>query len=240
MGQSLEDHQCRPVYACESAADGVAVIGELKMFNVQLACTINVNDVKVIIDSLGQLSTLIVAIMGFITAIVVAKVTSGQELKRALCLKRVETYEAATRQLWQLITVYENILGTMAATNIDDDSSTIREKIETMLLYFLQLGETLKANGDLAQIAFYSNLPTHDMIQVSKEAPKFMKTLKDVSVQLSDQNAAVNLGQIEARVKDSISRFAPLIQEELNHFYDLDAKLKKDVRQDKRLEFLFK
>ena len=176
--------------------------------------------------------------MGFITAIVVAKVTSGQELKRALCIKRVEIYAAATRQLRQLITVYENILGTMAATNIDDDSSTIREKIESMLLYFLQLGETLKTNGDLAQIAFYSNLPTHDMIQVSKEAPRFMKMLKEVSVQLSDQNAAVNLEQIEVKVKDSINRFAPLIQEELNHFYNLDAKLKRDIRQDKRLKSL--
>ena len=210
------------------------------MLCVQFACAIDVNDIKVIIDSLGQLSTLIVAIMGFMTAIVVAMVTSGQELKRVLCLKRMETYEAATRQLWQLITVYENILGTMAATNIDDDSSTIREKIETLLLYFLQLGETLKKNGDLAQIAFYSDLPTHDMIHVSKEAPKFMKMLKEVSAQLSDQNATVSLEQIEARVKDSINRFAPLIQEELKHFYDLDAKLKKDVRQDKRLKFLFK
>lgn len=209
------------------------------MTSVQLACAIDVNDLKVIIDSLGQLSTLIVAIMGFITAIVVAKVTSGQELKRVLCLKRVETYEAATRQLWQLITVYENILGTMAATNLDDDSSTIREKIESMLLYFLQLGETLKKNGDLAQIAFYSNFPTHDVIQVSKEAPKFMKMLKEVSVLLSDQNATINLEQIEAKVKNSINRFAPLIQEELGHMYDLDVKLKKDIRQDKRLKFLF-
>jgi gas vesicle protein len=204
-----------------------------------LACAINVSDPKVIIDSLGQLSTLIVAIMGFVTAIVVAKVTSGQELKRALCLKRMETYEVATRQLWQLITVYESILATMAATNIDDDSSTIREKIETMLLYFLQLGETIKKNGDLAQIAFYLNLPTHDLIQASKETPKFMKMLKEVSIQLSDKNAAMSLEQIAARVKNSINRFAPLIQEELNHFYNLDAKLKKDIRQDKRLKFLF-
>ena len=127
----------------------------------------------------------------------------------------------------------------MAATNLDNDSSTIREKIETMLLYFLQLSETLKKNGDLAQIAFYSKLPTHDMLQVSKEAPRFMRMLKEVSVQLSGQNVAVNLEQIEARVKGSINRFAPLIQEELNHMYDLDAKLKKDVRQDKRLKFLF-
>lgn len=209
------------------------------MTSVQLACAIDVDNVKAVIDSLRQLSTLIVAIMGFVTAIVVAKVTSGQELKRTLCLKRVETYEMATRQLWQVITVYENILGTMAATNIDDDSSTIREKIESMLLYFLQLGEALKKNGDLAQTAFYSDLLTHDMIQVSKETPKLMKMLKEVSVQLSDQNAAVNLEQIEAKVKNSINRFAPLIQEELNHFYNLDAKLKRDIRQDKRLKFLF-
>ena len=76
-------------------------------------------------------------------------------------------------------------------------------------------------------------------ISVSKEAPRFMRMLKEVSVQLSGQNVAVNLEQIEARVKGSINRFAPLIQEELNHMYDLDAKLKKDVRQDKRLKFLF-
>ena len=62
------------------------------MLSVQIACTIDMNDIKAVIDSLGQLSTLIVAVMGFITAIVVAKVTSGQELKRTLCIKRVETY----------------------------------------------------------------------------------------------------------------------------------------------------
>ena len=66
-----------------------------------------------------------------------------------------------------------------------------------------------------------------------------MKMLKEVSVQLSDQNAAVNFEQIEAKVKNSTNRFAPLIQEELNHFYDFDAKLKRDIRKDKRLKFLF-
>ena len=76
------------------------------MIPVQLACSVNC--VKTVLDSVGQLSTLIVAIVGFITAMIVAKVTSGLELKRALCLKRVEAYELATRQLWQLITVYEN------------------------------------------------------------------------------------------------------------------------------------
>lgn len=38
------------------------------MICAQLACAIDVSDPKVIIDSLGQLSTLIVAMMGFVTA----------------------------------------------------------------------------------------------------------------------------------------------------------------------------
>ena len=50
-----------------------------------IACSMEI--IRAVVDSLEQLSTVIVAIMGFVTAMVVAKVTSGLELKKALCLQ---------------------------------------------------------------------------------------------------------------------------------------------------------
>lgn len=208
------------------------------MIPVQLACSVNC--VKTVLDSVGQLSTLIVAIVGFITAMIVAKVTSGLELKRALCLKRVEAYELATRQLWQLITVYENILGSMAAINLDDDSSAIQEKIGLMLILFTQLGELTLKNSDLAQIMFYSDLPAHDVIQVSKEASKFVKVIKEIDAILRNPTTKENLELAESKIKNAINRLAPLIQQDLKHLYCYDDKLKKEIRQDKRVKHLFK
>ena len=210
------------------------------MISSIMICCLSVDTVKVIFDSLGQLSTLIVAVVGFITAIVVAKITGGLELKRMLCLKRLEAYEVAMRQLWHLITVYENILAAMAAINLDEDNSTIREKIELVLVHFVQLGELMKKNDDLAQIMFYSDLPTHDLIQVSKEVPRFVKMLKEVDVKLSEPMISENLVIIETKIKDGTNRLAPLIHQELNHLYNINVKLKNDVWMDKRLKFLFK
>ena len=203
------------------------------MITIQLACSLNLNAVKAILDSVEQLSTMIVAIVGFITAVIVAKVTSGLGLRRALCLKRVEAYELATRQLWQLITVSENILGSMAAINLDDDNSSIQEKIGLMLILFAQLGELISKNGDLAQIMFYSNLAAHDVIQVSKEASKFVRDLKEIDAILRNPTTKENLERVENKMKNAINGLAPLIQQELKHLYCYDDKLKKEIRQDK-------
>ena len=57
------------------------------MDGVQLACSINMEALKMVLDWLGQQSAVLVALVGFVAAIIVAKITSGLELKKMLCLK---------------------------------------------------------------------------------------------------------------------------------------------------------
>ena len=109
------------------------------MNGAQSACSTNIEILKIILDWLGQQSTVIVAIIGFATAIMVAKITSGLELNKALCLKRVEAYEAARCQLMRMTNIYEVILGHMAAICHDIDSKTIGDKIVLLLSQFMEL-----------------------------------------------------------------------------------------------------
>ena len=109
------------------------------MEGAQLACSMNLEALKTILDWLGQQSAVIVALVGFVTAIIVAKITSGLELKKMLCLKRVDAYEVARCQLMRMTNTYENILACMAAIAQDKDSATIVEKIAVLLAFFIQL-----------------------------------------------------------------------------------------------------
>jgi len=201
-----------------------------------IACSMET--IRVVVDSLEQLSTVIVAIMGFVTAMVVAKVTSGLELKKTLCLKRVEAYEMARCQLMRMTNVYENILGCMAAICQDTDSTTIREKTGLLIVWFTQLATVLQQDRDLARIALYTELPRQDVRALMNEEPKFMKAVRECAEKLQGDLSNEEQNDLEKKLKSAINTFAPLAQGELRHLYAIDEKLKSDLKKDRRLKVL--
>ncbi len=196
---------------------------------------------KMILDWLGQQSTLIVAVFGFVTAIIVAKITGGIELKKALCLKRVDAYEAAKCQLMRMTNIYEIILGQMATVSQSTDSKTIVEKIALLELQFLALGKVMEQDDSFARIALYSTeLPRQDPRQLQSEEPRFLNAIRDILEKLQSGSSEEEKEALEGKLKEAINRFAPLVQNELQHLYNLDDKLKSDIQKDKRLKSLLK
>ena len=209
------------------------------MEGAQLACSINIEALKIVLDWLGQQSTVLVALIGFVTAIIVAKITSGLELKKMLCLKRVDAYETARCQLMRMTNTYESILTSMAAIAQDKDSATIVEKIALLLALFIQLDKVLQQDGDLARIALYATeLPRQDARELMGEEPRFVKVIRDIAEKMQHASSIEERDVLESDLKHEINRIAPLIQRELQHLYNLDGKLKKDIQTDKRLKIL--
>ena len=66
--------------------------------------------VNTILGWLDQLSTLLVAVMGFITTIIVANLTCSIELRKTLFLKRIEAYETAIGKITLLKNAYAEFL----------------------------------------------------------------------------------------------------------------------------------
>ena len=207
---------------------------------------------KMILDWMGQHSTLIVAVAsiiasiivavaGLITSVIVAKITGGIELKKALCLKRVDAYEAARCQLIRMTNTYENILRSMAAIVQDTDSSTIVDKTVLLLSSFMELDKVLRQDENLARIALYvTELPRSDIRQSQSEAPRFISVMRTISEKLPCASSNDERDALEVQVKQAINRFAPLLEDELHHLYNLDDKLKSDIQKDKRLKSLLK
>ena len=209
------------------------------MEGAQLACSMNLEALKTILDWLGQQSAVIVALVGFLTAIVVAKITSGLELKKMLCLKRVDSYEAGRSQLMRMTNTYEVILACMAAINQDKDHTTLGEKIFLLLTWFVQLESVLQQDGDLARIAFYATeLPRQDARELIGEESRFVKVVRNIAEKLQRTSSIEDRDVLENDLKHEINRIAPLIQRELQHLYNMDDKLKKDIQKDKRLKIL--
>ncbi len=194
---------------------------------------------KMILDWLGQQSTLVVAVFGFVTAIIVAKITGGIELKKALCLKRVEAYEAARCQLMRMTNIYEIILGQMAAVSQSTDSKTIVDKIALLVSQFLALGKVMEQDDSFARIALYATeLPRQNPRPLQSEEPRFINAIRDIWEKLQSGSSEEERDALEGKLKEAINRFAPLVQNELQHLYDLDEKLKTDIQKDKRIKSL--
>ena len=60
-----------------------------------------------ILDWCGQQATLIVAIVGFITSLIIARLNSRLALENDLFKKWVEVHEKSIRQLWKTIETYD-------------------------------------------------------------------------------------------------------------------------------------
>lgn len=210
------------------------------MNSAQSACSINIELLKIILDWLGQQSTVIVAVVGFVAAIIVAKITSGLELNKALCLKRAEAYESARCQLMRMTNVYEIILGQMAAISQDTDSKSIDAKIALLVTQFTKLGTVMEQDEKLARIALYSTeLPRQDARQLLGEEPRFVNVITGILTKLQCGSSEEEREALEGNLKQAINRFAPLMQNELQHLYTIDEKLKNDMQKDKRLRKLF-
>ena len=89
-----------------------------------------------ILNWCGQHPELLVAIAGFATSVAIAKITSGLDLRRTLCVRRFDTYEKAVGHLSLKLNVYYNILAALESLNDSDAVEVMKWKTAQLLLFF--------------------------------------------------------------------------------------------------------
>ena len=193
--------------------------------------------IKAVVDSLEQLSTVVVAIMGFVTAMVVAKITSGLELKKTLCLRKVEVYEAAMRQLVLKINIYANFLNTLRGVA---DGSTLKMRLGLMFEFLEQLRQIEKNDADVARLLFYTDLPSYDTLPLLLEIPRFMEAVDKIAQKIQDQMTTEERMSLAKEFNEVVARFGPLAETEYGQQQAMLAKVKKDIAADKQLRKLLR
>ena len=185
--------------------------------------------VNAILCWLDQLSTLIVAVLGFITTIVVARLTCTMELRKTLFLKRIEAYETALMKLTLLKNAYANFLN-LITEPIDKD--ILESKIVFIHISLIQFSNIDQQNGDFAKISFYTTIPLHDTFPMLQKMSCFIQTLTEVTTALNTADRQ----QLTQKINDAINEFRPHAHEEYQYLVNVYDKLLNDIKHEKELK----
>lgn len=199
----------------------------------------NIDALFAILDWCGQHSALLVAIAGFISSVAIAKITSGLELKKTLCLRCFDAYEKAISHLSSKLNIYQNILA--AFETLDEPNmatEVMKSKVALLLMLFARLGEIEKEDRDLVGIVFYSKLPTHDVRPLTRETAHFLALLQDFSSRANLFNSEEQLKQFAPVFISGVKRLEPLVVDEANHLNAIYDQLSNEIRSDKTIKKL--
>ena len=115
------------------------------MIIASLMCCVNIDSSN---EWLGPASTVVVALVGLCSGVIIAKLSSHLELRKTLCLRKVEVYESAMRQLVLKINIYANFLNTLRGAV---DSSTLEMRLGLMAAVLAQLPQVEQNDADVAR-----------------------------------------------------------------------------------------
>ena len=186
-----------------------------------------------ILDLITQQSTLIVAIMGFIATIVVAKLTSSMELRKTILLKRIEAYEKALKQLTLMKNAYSDFLNSITGVI---DNNLFESRITLIYASLTQLEKINQQSGDLVQISFYTDIPLNDTLPMFQKITSFMQIIIEIIKESNSQSPTTNRQQLIERINISINELRPFAKEEYQYLQSICEKLHKDIKNDKKLK----
>ena len=190
-----------------------------------------------ILDWCGQHSALLVAIVGFASSVAIAKITSGLDLKKALCIRRFEAYEKAIGHLSLKLNVYYNILAALQALNEPVFAmDVVKCKVAVLLPIFIRLDEIEKEDRDTTGIVLYSKLPSYDVRPLIREIGFFLAMLQAFSYFANLPDAEAQLKQFMPNFISSLKRLVPLVEEEVNHLNAIYVQLDAEIRADKTIK----
>jgi hypothetical protein len=111
-----------------------------------------------VLDWCGRYEALLIAIVGFLSSVVIVKITSGLDIKKALCMRRLDAYEKAISHLSLKLNVYYNIQAAFEsfkepALSVD----LMKNKIAICLAVFQKLGEIEKKDDKVIVDSYYEN-----------------------------------------------------------------------------------
>lgn len=193
------------------------------------------------LDWCGRHSALLVAIAGFASSAAIAKISSGLDIKRTLCLRRFEAYEKATRQLMLKLNVYANILAAFQLfRETVPDIGVIKGRAALLLSSFAQLGTIEQQDPNIVGVFMYSKIPSYDIRPLLEEMALFIVVLNDFSSQLNLPISEDILKQSTQRFIESVNRLEPLVAKEFNHLNALYVKLNDEVHKDRMFKKLLR
>jgi len=209
------------------------------MFRKFMMCCCDIDVLFAIFEWCGQHSALLVAIAGFATSVMIAKITSGLDLRRTLCVRRFEVYEKAISHLTLKLNVYYNILAAFETLNEPNMAvEVMKSKVGLLLTLFVRLCEIEKEDSDLVGIVLYSKLPAYDVRSMTREAAHFMALIQDFSSRANLPNADEQLKQFAPDLISGVKRFGPFVVDETNHLNAIYDQLCNDIKNDKAIKKL--
>ena len=193
------------------------------------------------LDWCGQHSALLVAIAGFASSVAIAKITSGLDFRKTLCLRRFDAYENAIGHLALKLNVYYNILAAFHSLNEPFvELNVIKSKVAVLLALFVRFGEVEKEDRNSIGIVLYSKLPAHDVRPLTREVANFIALLQDLSCLSSLPNPGDQLKQSLSNFVSGVKRLEPLVEAEVSYLNAMYDQLSDDIRKNKTVKKLLK
>lgn len=197
--------------------------------------------VMAILDWCGEHESVVIAIAGFLSSVAIAKITSGLDIKKAICMRRFEAYEKAIKQLSLKLNVYYNIqaaFGSLKEPVLAVD--VMKSKIAILLATFQKLGEIEKEDSNITGVTLYTVLPPYDVKPLVKELAYFYSRLQYFSCLVNLSCSEDQWKQFESEFREDVKRIAPMVEKETNHLNALCEQLKDEISNDKMAKKLLR
>ena len=207
-----------------------------------LSCIVVVKEfILAILDWFGRHTELIIAIVGFASSVAIAKIATGLDLRKTLCLRRFEIYEKAIGHLSLKLNVYYNILAAFQVMNEPVlDVNAIKSKVIVLLSLFIQLGKAEEGDRDSSGIVLYSKLPSHDVRPLTREVANFVAKLQYFSYLANLPNPEDQLTRFAPEFINGIKRLEPLVEAEVKHLNAIYDQLNDEIQKDETIQKMFR
>ena len=205
------------------------VSGEMKDFLFEL------------LDWCGEHDALVAAVAGFISSAVIARITSGMDLRRTLCVRRFEAYEKAITFLSLKLNVYYTILAAFESLkDAEAPIEVVKSKVVLLVASFQKLGEVEKEDSNVTGVALYTVFPYYDARPIVKELACFLSRLQDFSCLANLPDSQELLRQSANGLRGDVERILPMIENETNYLQTIYTQLKDEISKDKMAKKLFR
>jgi hypothetical protein len=171
--------------------------------------------------------------------VAIAKITSGLDVKKAICMRRLDAYEKAVTHLSLKLNVYYNIQAAFESLKESVlEVDVMKGKVAILLATFQRLEEIEKEDSRVTGVALYTVFPSYDARPLVKELAYFISCLKDFSCWMDLPDAKNRLKQFEHSFKVDVNRITPLIDKETKYLDGIFTQLKNEIAEDKRIKKL--
>ena len=197
--------------------------------------------VFVLLDWCGEHEALLTAVAGFISSVVIVKITSGLDLRKSLCVRRFETYEKAIAHLSHKLSVYYRIQAIFES--LKEPVLTIeimKSRVAILVSLFVKLGDIEKEDSNITGVTLYTVFPVYDMKPLAKELTYFCSRLDEFSCWVNLPGAQERLKQFAPVFIEDVERIIPMVEKETDHLNTIYAQLKNEIAKDKMMKKLFR